>query len=97
MSAPHRDLEAFATAVVDAGYQIHRDVGPGLLESVYETFLADRLLRRGLYVERQVAVAARYGGTTVDNAFRVDLLIERCSWWKSSRLSDLRLSTQSNC
>ena len=76
MSAPHRNLEECATAVVDAGFKIHRDVGPGLLESVYEAFLAEQLVRRGLRVERQVNITASYDGITVPNAFRVDLLVE---------------------
>ena len=72
----HRHIEACAAATVDAGFKIHRDVGPGLLESVYEAFLADQLANRGYHVERQVAVSATYDGLTVANAFRVDLLIE---------------------
>jgi GxxExxY protein len=62
---------------VDCGYRLHKELGPGLLESVYEVILAEALRQRGLFVERQVPVPIRYNGVVVDNAFRVDLLVER--------------------
>lgn len=61
---------------VDCGYRIHRDLGPGLLESAYETLLAAGLSRRGVAVERQVILALRHDGIVVDNAFKIDLLVE---------------------
>lgn len=70
-------VEELARIAVDCGFKLHRDIGPGLLESVYETFLADALRERGLSVEQQLSVPARYNGLTVANAFRVDLLVER--------------------
>jgi len=70
------DLECAARVVVDAGYQIHRDLGPGLLESAYEALLAEAARQGGLQVERQVSVAMAYKGVVVDNAFRIDLLVE---------------------
>jgi GxxExxY protein len=62
---------------VDCGYRLHKELRPGLLESVYEVILAEALRQRGLFVERQVPVPIRYNGVVVDNAFRVDLLVER--------------------
>jgi GxxExxY protein len=62
--------------VVDVAVQIHRDLGPGLLETVYEVILAYRLRRTGLRVERQIAVPIRYEGLRFDEGFRVDLIVE---------------------
>ncbi len=64
------------TVVVDAAIAVHRILGPGLLESVYELILAHELRRRGLAVERQVAVAIVYGGVKFDEGFRADILVE---------------------
>ncbi|MEJ5977806.1 GxxExxY protein [Novosphingobium sp. PS1R-30] len=69
-------LEAIARTVVDCGFRLHRDLGPGLLESVYEVLLAEYLREAGLRVERQVPVPISFKGVVVDNAFRVDLLVE---------------------
>jgi GxxExxY protein len=71
------DLESAARGAVDCGYHIHRDLGPGLLESAYEALLCEILRAEGLSVERQVPVSMRYRGVVVDNAFRIDLLVER--------------------
>lgn len=56
--------------------RIHSDLGPGLLESVYETVFVYELGRRALRVSSQVAVPLRYAGLTFDEAFRLDLLVE---------------------
>ena len=69
-------LELLAGIVIDCGYHIHRDLGPGLLESAYEALLAEALRRRGVTVRRQVILALRYDGIVVDNAFKIDLLVE---------------------
>lgn len=70
-------LEAITQTVVDCGYHLHRETGPGMLESVYEILLFEALREAGLACERQVVVPIKYKGVVVDNAFRVDLLIER--------------------
>jgi GxxExxY protein len=72
------ELDDITGAVVDASIRIHRDLGPGLLESVYEVVLAAVLARRGLRVERQRALTFAYDGMQFDNGFRVDMLVERC-------------------
>lgn len=71
------DLEALARIAVDCGYQLHRDLGPGLLEGAYEALMAESLRHAGCAVERQVPVPLKYNGLVVDNAFKIDLLIER--------------------
>ena len=69
-------IEDLAKTAVDCGFRLHKEIGPGLLESVYEVLLAEALRERGLQVERQVPVPIRFKGVVVDNAFRIDLLIE---------------------
>lgn len=64
------------TLVVEAATAIHRDLGPGLLETVYEVVLARELEGRGLKVERQVPVAISYKGARFNEGFRADLLVE---------------------
>ena len=71
-----RHLDDITEAIIDAAIQIHRDLGPGLLESVYEAVLARALEKRGLHVRRQVAVRFEYDGLVFDEGFRVDLLVE---------------------
>src|SRR5262249_47874136 len=69
-------LDDITGAIIDAAIQIHRDLGPGLLESVYEAVLARALEKRGLRVRRQVAFRFEYDGLVFDEGFRVDLLVE---------------------
>ena len=70
------DLDDVTGVIIDASMQIHRDLGPGLLESVYETLLACELQRRGMHVERQCLIGFSYKGVAIDNAFRADLLVQ---------------------
>jgi GxxExxY protein len=62
--------------VVDSAITVHRELGPGLLESVYEVILAHQLRRNGLRVERQVPIPIEYQGIKFDEAFRADIVIE---------------------
>ena len=62
--------------IVDVALQIHKDLGPGLLESVYEAVLAKKLEGRGLRVERQKILRFEYDGQVFDEGFRMDLLVE---------------------
>jgi GxxExxY protein len=70
------DLESLASKVIDTALSIHIDVGPGLLESVYEQLLANRLRQQGLTVDRQLPVGAKIDGLDFPDAFRIDLLVE---------------------
>jgi len=65
-----------AKIVVDSAFQIHKRLGPGLLESVYEIVLAYELKKRGMKVERQVPVAIVYEDVKFDEGFRADLIVE---------------------
>jgi GxxExxY protein len=63
------------TIIVDSALELHRNLGSGLLESVYEVTLARSLERRGLAVQRQVAVPIEYHGETFSEGFRADLIV----------------------
>jgi GxxExxY protein len=65
-----------AKIIVDAAFQIHTKLGPGLLESVYEALLAHELKKRGLHVIRQAVVPVSYDGIMLDEGFRADLVVE---------------------
>jgi GxxExxY protein len=64
-------------AVLGGAIEVHRRLGPGVLESVYESALARELWLRGLRVERQVPIAVSYKGVELGTGVRVDLLLER--------------------
>lgn len=62
--------------IVDAAYHVHKKLGPGLLESVYETVLAYELEKRRLRIKRQVPVAIVYDNLKFDEGFRGDIIVE---------------------
>ena len=62
--------------VVDSAVVVHRELGPGLLETVYEVILAHELRQRGLRVERQIPISLEFRGIKFDEAFRADIVIE---------------------
>ena len=62
--------------VVDSAIQLHREIGPGLLESVYEVLLAHELESRGLVLSRQVSIPITYKGIQFNEGFRADIIIE---------------------
>ena len=62
--------------VVDSSISVHRKLGPGLLETVYEVVLAHELRKRGMRVDRQVPVSIEYDGVTFDEGFRADVIVE---------------------
>lgn len=70
------ELERVCKEIVDAAYTVHQKMQPGLLESVYEACLFYELTKRGLRVERQVAVPVVYDGVKLEVGFRLDLLVE---------------------
>jgi GxxExxY protein len=70
--------EAAARQVVDAALAVHKNLGPGLLESVYETCLCHELHKRGVPFARQVALPVVYDGARLDAGLRLDLLVADC-------------------
>jgi len=69
-------LDLRATAIVDAAFQVHARLGPGLLEAVYEKCLVHLLERRGIPCRRQVALPIRFEGLTLDGGLRLDLVVD---------------------
>lgn len=68
--------EKIGKLLVDAAYTVHKELGPGLLEKVYEVCLCHELRKRNLSVNRQVTVPVVYDGITFEEGLRLDLLIE---------------------
>ena len=79
---PHQpippDVEKAGKMVLDSAYKVHTVLGPGLLESVYETCLAYEIRKRGLQVKTQVALPVIYENVRVDAGLRIDMLVETC-------------------
>ena len=75
--APLSDKEeGIATAIVDAAYAVHSNLGPGLLENVYEVCFCHELRKRTLKESRQVVVSIVYDSITFDEGLRLDVLVE---------------------
>ena len=72
------EIERIGKAVLDAAYQVHTALGPGLLESVYETCLAYEIRSGGLNVETQVEAPVTYKDMRLEGGLRLDLLVEKC-------------------
>jgi GxxExxY protein len=70
------DLEQLITIAVDCGFHSHKEIGPGLLESVYQKVLEVSLRERGLRVACEVAVPLKFKGVVIDNALRADIIVE---------------------
>ncbi|MCK6486998.1 MAG: GxxExxY protein [Planctomycetes bacterium] len=79
-TTPRKDVnpvvDALASAVIDGAFAVHRELGPGLMESVYEACLCHELGKRGLAHRRQVVVPIRYDGIEVEAGLRLDLLVD---------------------
>lgn len=69
-------LNYISGKTIEAAIDVHKHLGPGLLESVYVHCLSNELFQRGLYVVREVFVPVHYKGQTLDLDFRIDLLVE---------------------
>jgi len=70
------EYERIATHIVNSAFEVHKELGPGLLESVYEVCLIEELRNRGLFVENQVKIPVIFKGKTLGKEFIVDLLVE---------------------
>ena len=71
-----REVDEITGDVIDVALRIHRDLGPGLLESVYETVLAGKLVGMGYSVDRQKPIDIEFEGVRFDAAFGADLLVD---------------------
>lgn len=71
-----RDIDAISGDVIDVALRLHRDLGPGLLESVYEAVLVARLAKMGYAVTRQQPVDIDFEGVRIEGAFKMDLLVD---------------------
>lgn len=70
------ELDRITGAIIDCSMRVHTALGPGLLESVYETCLKHELTNRGLKVQSQVWLPVVYDGLTMESAYKMDLLVE---------------------
>lgn len=68
--------ERLATAVLDSAFEVHRTLGPGLLESVYEVCLCHELAKRRIQFQSQVSLPVLYDSIRLDAGLRLDLLVE---------------------
>ncbi|HHT9106967.1 MAG TPA: GxxExxY protein [Candidatus Wujingus californicus] len=96
--------EDIARKIVDAAYTIHKALGPGLLEKVYEVCFCHELSKKGLSTERQVDISIVYDGLTFNEGLRIDVLVERLvigelkavdimnPVWEAQLLSHLKLT-----
>ncbi|HEY0150309.1 MAG TPA: GxxExxY protein [Allosphingosinicella sp.] len=71
-----QDVDELARIAVDCGFKIHKELGPGLLESVYEALMAASLQRAGLKVERQKPIYIEFDGMSLGEGFRADIIVE---------------------
>ncbi len=71
-----KDEESIATKIVDSAFAVHKTLGPGLLEKVYEACFCHELSKRELNYKRQVDIPIIYDGKTFDDGLRLDVLIE---------------------
>jgi len=69
------NLERIASEIVDAAFQVHTNLGPGLLESVYEACMAYELRKRGLNIKTQLHLPIRYGDIEIEAGLRLDILV----------------------
>ena len=72
-------LEELTKQIIGAAIEVHKALGPGLLESAYEECLCRELALRGLHFERQVSLPVQYKGVKLDCGYRLDLVVEELS------------------
>lgn len=70
------EFDQLSADAVDCGFWIHRDLGPGLLESAYELLLFRAVERRGYSVRRQVPISLSHDGIVIEDAFRADMVVD---------------------
>ena len=100
------ELEDAGKKIVDSAYTVHKNLGPGLLERVYEICFCHELTKRGLFYQRQLTIPVVYDGLTFDEGLRLDVLVENeiiCELkaieivnpvWEAQVLSHLKLTNK---
>ena len=83
--------------IVDSAFQVHKTLGPGLLESVYEVALAHELRKRSLEVDCQVPIPVVYDGIQFDEGFRADILVQRLVIVELKSVEAIRPVHKKNC
>jgi GxxExxY protein len=73
-----KSVEDAARSSVDAAYHVHKNIGPGLMEKVYERFMVIELNERGYDVKRQVRLPIKYRGLEYDEYYTIDLVVDDC-------------------
>ncbi len=71
------ELDQLSKEVIGAAIEVHRVLGPGLLESAYEESLAGELTNRGIKIERQIAIPVRYKELRIEDGYRIDMLVRK--------------------
>jgi len=74
---PSLEVENIAKEIVDAAFRVHKSLGPGLMESVYEVCMTHELAGRGLSVETQLDIPIHYDDILIKAGFRLDMLVEK--------------------
>jgi len=99
-----QELETIAKKIIDAAYTVHKKLGPGLLEKVYEVCFCHELNKRGLTYQRQLDLPIVYDGIEFDEGLRLDVFVEKqiiCelksveilnSLWEAQLLSHMKLT-----
>ena len=70
------DIEEIGRIIVDSAIQVHRTVGPGLLESTYQKCLSHELTKRGLRVDCELLLPIEYDGMMIESGYRIDMLVD---------------------
>lgn len=71
------EIERIGKQIVQSAFEVHKELGPGLLESVYEICLVSELENRGLFIERQLCIPVNYKGKQLQKNFLIDLMVEK--------------------
>ncbi len=72
------DVDDVGKVIVDSAIKVHKALGPGLLESAYQTCLAYEIVKRGLVVACEVTLPIRYENQIIENGYRIDMLVDNC-------------------
>ena len=75
MSYTEEDYNKITSQIIESAIEVHKELGPGLLESVYEVCLVSAMRERGLFIQKQVKLPVHYKGRELDKEFIIDVLV----------------------